>query len=147
MITLWASYILVTLCIGAAWRRWFGSERPKWAKALDAKSPWAKLGGFPLRIGIQVPVGFLLALWVALKHSAPVLPAVAIAALAIGFMALPIRFSRRPFERPAEWLVDKEIVPSTYPSQMLNGWAPWSEVLQGATVFAAVTVAARIVSV
>jgi len=107
---------IVALVLGAAWRRWFGSARPEWAPA------WGYRGG-QILVGVAV-------LWLVGASSVA-------AAVAVGFMTLPIHISRRPFE----WIAERLPLPTTngmdHPwKPMLQGPAPWAEVFQGATLWA-----------
>lgn len=112
---------LLALVLGAAWRRWYGSARPGWA--FPGYRGLQVLAGFSVLGLLQIPTGDYL--WRCALDSA----------LAIGFMTLPIRYSRRPFEFISEWLVARGL-PTTarlpHPwKTMLQGPAPISEALQG----------------
>lgn len=104
--------------LGAAWRRWFGSARPSWA--------------FPGYRFMQIAAGFAVLFGLCqLSGDSGWFAAVKSGAV-IGFMTMPIRYSRRPFE----WITERFPLPTTgnlpHPwKPMLQGPAPWAEALQG----------------
>lgn len=100
--------LIITALLGAAWRRWWGSERPGWA--------------FPGYRGMQAIAGAVV-LWLAGAN-------MVFAVAAIAFMASPIKYTRRPFE----WVTERLPLPTTK-NDWLNGPAPWAEALQGATLW------------
>jgi hypothetical protein len=112
--------LLLAFLAGAAWRRWFGSARPDWA--------------FPGYRGMQVCAGIGVCSLIA---GASVL-ALACAALAVGWMTLPISVSRQPFVA----LLDRSPWLPTLP--YLRGSAEWGEFLQGACLFTAAALAAQL---
>jgi hypothetical protein len=121
---------LVAFILGAAWRRSLGSARPAWVLRLDARTPWRRLGGFPLRTAIQVPAGMAVLTALQLAAGEALWRAALEAALAVGAMTLPIRLSRRPFEWLAEQVERRGALPITR-NDHLNGPAPWGEAMQG----------------
>jgi hypothetical protein len=132
-------FILFCAFVGAAWRRWLGSERPQFAKDRDAQLPWRLLGGFPWRVGIQVPLGIIGLFVIGIFTGEGLLRMIVETAVAMGFMTAAIKISRMPFLYVAEWLVVHGL-PTTANYKdpykpMLQGPAPWAEVLQGFVVF------------
>lgn len=114
--------IFIACLFGAAWRRWFGSARPEWAYQ-----------GYR---ATQVAAGFIVLALIQVVAGDYFYRCALDSALAIGFMTLPIQYSRRPFE----WLTERLPLPTTdglpHPWRpMLQGAAPWAEVLQGATLW------------
>jgi hypothetical protein len=113
---------LLAALLGAAYRRWFGSARPSWA--------WTGYRATQIGAGFLVLAGLNWLTedvwWRCLLDSG----------LAVGFMTLPIHISRRPFE----WIAQNLNLPVTDGLKdpyrtWLNGYAPWSEVFQGATLW------------
>lgn len=116
---------LLTLLLGAAWRRWFGSGRPDWAftgyRAMQVAGGWAVL--------------FFLCV---IRNPGLIIADALVAIAAIGWMTLPIAVSRQPFV----WLLDRSPWLPTFP--YLKGSAEWGEFLQGACLFAAAALVASI---
>lgn len=110
------AYVLISALLGAAWRRWLGSARPEWA--------WT---GYR---ATQIAAGFIVLALIQVVAGDYFYRCALDSALAIGFMTLPIQYSRRPFE----WLMEKIDPPKLW-GTMLNGPAPWSEALQGACLW------------
>lgn len=121
--------IIFAVLLGAAWRRWFGSERPGWA--------------FTGYRAMQVASGIgVLAL-----VSGPSLLSLAISGAAVGFMTLPIWISRQPFlwlAKKCPWLPTTDHLDHPWKS-MLQGAEPWAEVFQGMTVFGLAALAHSII--
>ena len=122
--------LLLAAVFGAAWRRWWGSARPQYAKNNDGSDR-------PGYRALQVIVGIAVLTMICseliggpFKNS---IYATALAGATVGFMTLPIRISRRPFEYMIAPFVNE--LPMTS-SPELQGPAPWSEVFQGAIMFA-----------
>lgn len=114
--------------LGAAWRRWFGSARPEWA--------------FPGYRFMQIAAGFIVLALIQVVAGDDFWRCALDSALAIGFMTLPIEYSRRPFE----WIAERLPLPTTdglpHPWRpMLQGPAPWAEAMQGAMLWAAAVLA------
>lgn len=105
---------LLAIVLGAAWRRWWGSERPSWA--------------FTGYRAMQAAAGFAV-LFLFLCLQAKWWVAAILAGIGIGFMTLPISISRRPFERVMEKINPPNL------GTWLSGPAPWGEVLEGAVVW------------
>jgi hypothetical protein len=114
--------MLIAALLGSAWRRWFGSARPSWA--------------YPGYRATQILAGlaalFGLGLWTGEEYWRAALDA----ALAIGFMTLPISISRQPFV----WVMRKLNLPTTdhlpHPwKPMLQGPEPWAEAAQGMSLW------------
>lgn len=127
---------LLAVLLGAAWRRWFGSERPKWMRPVDAWwrdlfGIWRPDKGAPWR-AMQIVLG-IVALAVLNRWAGDtLLRCVVDAAAAVGFMTLPIAVSRQPFV----WAVQRLRLPTTeklpHPwKPMLQGPEPWAEAVQG----------------
>lgn len=111
--------------LGASWRRFYGSARPGWA--------------FPGYRFMQIAAGFVVLALLQVVRGDPFWRCALDSALAIGFMTLPVKFSRRPFEIVAEWLV-RHGLPTTenlrHPFKTwLQGPAPWAETGQGITLW------------
>lgn len=131
--------VLVAVFVGAAWRRWLGSARPKFViNRLDPA--WRELfgidnpkRGFPLR-GIQVILGcvamYYLARW---GGDAWWLAAIETAVAMVIFTVSA--HTRDPFI----WLAEKLRLPNMW-GTMLNGPDPWGEAMQGALVFILVAI-------
>lgn len=122
--------LVIAAILGAAWRRWWGSARPQFAKNPDG-SDRPGYRAFQAIAGVIV-----LAILCAELIGGPfknTIYALALSGAAIGFMTLPIRISRRPFEYMIAPFVNE--LPTTS-SPELQGPAPWSEVFQGAIIFA-----------
>lgn len=111
-----AAVLLLAVLAGAAWRRWYGSARPSWA--------------FPGYRGLQIAVGIAALASMCWVAGDQWWRALAVGAAAVGFMTLPIKVSRRPFE----WLMERINPPKMW-GTMLSGPAPWSEALQGAALW------------
>ena len=114
--------ILLAVILGAAWRRWLGSERPSWAH--------------PGYRATQIIAGIIVLSVVQVVDGSWIFRAILDSSLAIGFMLLPISISREPFVR----LTKRLPLPTTdklpHPwKPMLQGPEPWAEVLQGMTCF------------
>jgi hypothetical protein len=124
--------------IGATWRRWFGSARPKWMEPIDA---WWRARfdiqrpdrGAPYRraqIFIGCVVLFLLCWangdqwWRAGLETAAAMVIFTISA-----------HTRDPFI----WIAEKLRLPSMW-GTMLNGPGPWGEALQGACLWMLATI-------
>lgn len=110
--------IVLAIILGSAWRRWYSSARPAWA--------------FPGYRFSQIAAGFVVLALTQIVTGDYFWRCALDSALAIGFMTLPIQYSRRPFE----WLAERLPLPTTrympHPwKPMLQGPAPWSEVFQG----------------
>src|SRR6185369_392050 len=107
---------VAALFLGAAWRRWFGSERPSWA--------------YPGYRATQVALGFIVLALLQVIVGDPFWRCALDSGIAIGFMTLPISISRQPFL----WITKKLPLPTTK-NDWLNGPEPWAEVLQGAVLW------------
>ena len=110
--------MIPALLLGAAWRRWFGSARPGWA--------------FPGYRFMQIAAGWVVLALLQVAAGDYFWRCTLDSALALGFMTLPVSFSRQPFV----WL-RKKIDPPKMWGTMLNGPEPWAEALQGAVVWSA----------
>jgi len=109
---------LIALLLGAAWRRWFGSARADWA--------------YPGYRFMQIAAGFVVLALIQVVRGDLFWRCALDSALAIGFMTLPIQYSRQPFV----WLARQLNLPTTeslpHPwKPMLQGPEPWGEALQG----------------
>ena len=116
--------IIAAVLIGAAWRRWFGSARPSWA--------------FTGYRALQVVAGISTLALICLLNGDLKFESAIKAGVAIGFMTLPIQYSRQPFV----WLARQLNLPTTeslpHPwKPMLQGAEPWGEAIQGACVWSA----------
>lgn len=113
--------IFLAIILGAAWRRWFGDERPSWA--------------FPFYRGVQVIVG-ILAMW-ALN---PTWVGLAAAGISVGICTLPIQYFR-----PIWWMwqeIDARFgVPNL--GRLFYQYTNYAESTQGALVFALVFAGAK----
>lgn len=133
--------VIVSIFVGAAWRRWFGSERPDFVKySLD---PWwrKKFGiwrpdrGAPWR-AMQIVLGIVVLAILNRWAGDTLLRCVVDAVAAVGFMTLPIAVSRQPFV----WAVQRLRLPTTeklpHPwKTMLQGPEPWAEAVQGGLIW------------
>lgn len=114
--------LISAVILGAAWRRWLGSERPSWAH--------------PGYRATQIIAGITVLSVVQVVDGSGILRAIFDSALAIGFMILPIATSREPFVRLAKRLPLPTTDKLPHPwKPMLQGPEPWAEVLQGMTCF------------
>lgn len=108
------------IVLGAAWRRWWGSERPAWA--------------FPGYRAMQAGVGVLLLCVLGLLTKEPVWRAALDAGLAIGFLSLPIKVSLYPFTKFWLWVDTRWGTPRLLGS-WLTGYTTYAELTGGAAVW------------
>jgi len=116
--------VVFALLFGAAWRRWFGSARADWS--------------YPGYRFTQIASGFAVLAMLQFVEGESLWRCALDSALAIGFMTLPIQYSRQPFV----WLARQLNLPTTeslpHPwKPMLQGAEPWGEAIQGACVWSA----------
>ena len=107
--------LLAAVIVGAAWRRWFGSERPRWA--------WTGYRAAQITAG-AILLGLLCwgagdAWWRALIDTAAAMVVMTVSA-----------HTRDPFI----WIAEKLHLPKMW-GDFLDGPAPWAEALQGATLW------------
>lgn len=125
--------IILAVFAGAAWRRWFGSDRPRWVKSIDAW--WRQLfviwrpdRGAPYR-GAQIALGAIVLTALCYWNGDQWWRAPLETAAAIIIMTASAH-TRDPFI----WIAEKLRLPKMW-GTFLDGPAPWSEALQGATLW------------